>query len=108
MDNNRISWGHLVDFYEQDSSKILRMAPRLTKKHIDLPPFAPLNVSLAAQVLSHSVATGMSLMAQLNIIPGNVIGIFHATGFINTNISFANEFNTILKIFHFLSLTIQF
>ena len=108
MNNNRISWGHLVDFYEQDSSKSLRMAPRLTKKHIDLPPFAPLNVSLAAQVLSHSVATGMSLMAQWNIIPGNVIGIFHATGFINTNISFANEFNTILKIFHFSSLTIQF
>ena len=48
------------------------MAPRLSKKHVDLPPFAALRVSLAAQVLSHSVASGMAVMAQWNIISGLV------------------------------------
>ena len=70
IDGNDILWTHLIDFHEKDSSKPIRMAPRLTRRHIELPPFAPLRVGLAAQVLSHSVASGMAVMAQWNIISG--------------------------------------
>ena len=72
IETHDINWQHINDFYEADISKPIRMAPRLSKKHIDLPPFAALRVSLAAQVLSHSVASGMAVMAQWNIISGLV------------------------------------
>jgi hypothetical protein len=68
--DNDIMWTHLKEFYEKDCSKPIRMAPRLTRRHIELPPFAALRVSLATQVLSHSVASGMAVMAQWNIIAG--------------------------------------
>ena len=65
-----ITWDHIVEFYEKDSSKPVRTAPKLTKTHIDMPPFSALRVCLAAQVLSHSVASGMKFMAQWNLISG--------------------------------------
>ena len=67
-----IMWDHIVSFYETDSSKPVRLAPKLTRCHIDIPPFKDLRVHLAAQVMSHSVATGMAFMAQWNIIPGGL------------------------------------
>ena len=70
--DNEIKWDHVVRFFEKDSSQQIRLAPKLTKKHIELPPFAPLRVSLDAQVLSHSVASGVHMMAQWKIIPGVV------------------------------------
>ena len=70
LGETEILWDHVVAFYEADSSKPIRMAPKLTKTHITLPPFKPLRVCLAAHVLSHTVATGMALMSQWNIIPG--------------------------------------
>ena len=65
-----VLWRHIRSFYDLDSSKPIRMAPRLTKKHLDLPPFAPLRVRLATQILSHSVAAGMSAMIQWKQLPG--------------------------------------
>jgi len=38
------------------------MAPRLTDKHFNLPPFMNMRVNLAAQVLSHSVAAGINTL----------------------------------------------
>ena len=70
IDNKDISWSHIQEFFKLDSSKAIRLAPRLTKAHIDLPPFAPLRVYLACQVLSHSVAAGISAMVQWEILPG--------------------------------------
>lgn len=68
IDGNDILWQHLRDFYNADSSKAIRMAPKLKKTHVDLPPFSPLRVRLATQVLSHSVASGMAIMSQWGII----------------------------------------
>ena len=70
LDGKEMSWEHIRDFYDKDSAKAVRLAPRLTRKHIELPPFAPLRVCLATQVLSHSVAAGMAAMADWNIISG--------------------------------------
>ena len=70
VNGNDISWTHISEFYEMDSSKPVRLAPRLTKIHIDLPPFSPLRVYLAAQVISHSVAAGITAMVEWEILPG--------------------------------------
>ena len=39
MGENSISWDHVQTFYEVDTSKPIRMAQKLTKNHITLPPF---------------------------------------------------------------------
>ena len=73
VDGHDVLWEHIQQFFDMDSAKPVRLAPRLTRKHLELPPFAPLNVSLAAQVLSHSVAAGMTAMANWNVISGVLI-----------------------------------
>ena len=65
----KILWQYIREFYELDSTLQIRMAPRLTARHINLPPFAPLRVNLATQVLSHSVAAGISTLSSLGKLP---------------------------------------
>ena len=45
------------------------MAPKLKDKHIDLLPFSTIHVNLAAQVLNHSVASGISTLVSLKHLP---------------------------------------
>ena len=47
----------------------IRMAPKLTDRHIILPPFSAMHVNLAAQTLSHSVAAGINTLCTLNYLP---------------------------------------
>ena len=67
---HEILWDHVQAFYELDSSKPIRLAPKMTRKHIEMPAFSQLSVSHAAQVLSHSVVTGLHVMAQWEKLPG--------------------------------------
>ncbi|GFN82568.1 transposable element p transposase [Plakobranchus ocellatus] len=64
-----VSWSHIEEFYKQDSATPIRFATKLTKKHITLPPFANLSVKLATQVLSHTVAAGISAMVKQKSLP---------------------------------------
>ena len=64
-----VRWKHIADFYAADSKLPIKMAPKLTQKHIELPPFSPLRVKLATQVLSHSVAAGITTMVSLGALP---------------------------------------
>ena len=65
LDGKPVLWDHIVNFYELDKSSEIRMAPKLTDDHIELPPFKPMRVNLAAQVFSHSVAAGIFAMSKL-------------------------------------------
>ena len=65
LDGNPVLWDHIVNFNELDKSSEIRMAPKLTDDHIELPPFKPMRVNLAAQVFSHSVAAGIFAMSKL-------------------------------------------
>ena len=49
VDGNLVQWKHIEDFYHADSKLPIRMAPKLMHKHIELPPFAQLNVNLATK-----------------------------------------------------------
>lgn len=60
-----VCWNHVSEFYAFDKNLPIRMAPRLTDKHLDLPPFTNMRVNLAAQVLSHSVAAGIQTLSHL-------------------------------------------
>lgn len=61
--NGDISWTHVVRLYEEHCyASEYRMCPKLTRNHIELTSFAKMRVSLAAQVLSDTVANALELM----------------------------------------------
>lgn len=59
FDGKIASYKHVRELYDVDISSTLRIVPKLQKKCIDLPPFAAMNVALAARTLSESCAIGM-------------------------------------------------
>jgi len=60
-DSSTASWKHVEQFYQIDKMSAIRLAPKLTDRHLDLTSASKMRVSLAAQVLSHSVAAGMHM-----------------------------------------------
>ena len=70
-DDVEVRWQYIVDFYNRDKTMHIRMAPKLTDKHITLPPFSAMHVNLAAQTLSHSVAAGINTLCALNYLPND-------------------------------------
>ena len=64
-----IEWGYIVEFFNMDSRNSVRMAPKLTPAHIKLTGFSKMRVKYATQVLSHSVAAGISTMVTLKALP---------------------------------------
>jgi DNA transposase THAP9 len=85
------SWKYIEEFYEKDVHMSLRLAPKLTKRHIDLPPFTSMRVCLAAQVLSHSVATGILTHVALGSMPTVAT---HTSTFIENMDKLFNCFNS--------------
>ena len=68
VEGDEILWEHIEAFYALDSQLPIRMAPKLTKKHVELKAFTAMRVKLATQILSHSVAAGIATMCHLNIL----------------------------------------
>ena len=52
---------------------MIQMAPKLKERHIELPPFSAVQVNLAVQVLSHSVAAGISFLVTAKELPEDAI-----------------------------------
>ena len=51
-----ISWMHIVKLFEEHCEGVDSLVTKLTRQHVDLTSFSQMNVNLAAQVLSDSVA----------------------------------------------------
>ncbi|KAG8174818.1 hypothetical protein JTE90_002579 [Oedothorax gibbosus] len=66
-------WNHVVTLYETDSKKVYRSCPRLTDKHVYVSGLLKLNVKLAAQVLSNSVAAALCLYQSTGLL-GSTVG----------------------------------
>ena len=67
------------------------MAPKLQDEHIDLPPFSAMHVNLAAQVISHSVAAGISTLSILGHLD---VQAKHTASFIEMFDEMFNAFNS--------------
>lgn len=87
---NLIEWAHIHQFYQQDCKLGVRQAPKLTRKHFDLPGFSRMNVRMAAQILSHSVAKGMSLMSSFGALPPSA----------ERTAEFCNLFDSLFNVFN--------
>ncbi len=68
-DGKRIKWQYIEEFYNFDRQAAVRMAPKLTEKHVNLPPFTSMRVNLAAQVLSNTVAAGIDTLVGWEQLP---------------------------------------
>ena len=64
-----VSWQHIVEFYNIDKMQMIQMAPKFKEKYIELPPFSAMRVNFAVQVLSHSVAAGISFLVTVKELP---------------------------------------
>ena len=71
VDGEQVNWDPIVQLFKIDQASIVatKLAPKLTTKHITLPPFMKMNVPIAAQTMSRSVASGILQCIQSGQIP---------------------------------------
>ena len=69
VDGKLVRWQYITDFYNFDKSYKICMTPKLTNRHIDLPPFTSMHVNLAVQVLNHSIAAGITFLTRVGELP---------------------------------------
>lgn len=84
-------WGHIREFYDKDKDMVPRMAPKLRNIHLELPPFSPMRVCLAAQTLSHSVSRGILTHVSLGSMEPSAA---HTAGFIEKLDCLFDSFNS--------------
>ena len=85
------SWKHLTDFFKLDNLRTIKLAPRITAKHLFELKFAnKMKVKLASQVLSNSCAAALDLSVALKDLNPSVA----ATS------SFLKKFNDIFDVFN--------
>jgi hypothetical protein len=70
FDGGIAKWDHVKAFFDRDSRQTVKLAPKLKQVHLTLNNFKTMNVRLAAQVMSHTVAAGLCLYASL---PGDFL-----------------------------------
>ena len=68
------TWQHIEEFYNKDKTLSIRMAPRLTEKHIHPNGFSKMKVKFASQVLSHTVAAGLCSYVSMGNLPASALG----------------------------------
>jgi len=73
VDDSTAQWKHIDQFYQIDKQSSIRLAPKLTDRHIDVTSVAKMRVSLAAQTLSHSVADGIKLRVMTNELSSDAV-----------------------------------
>ena len=68
------TWQHIEEFYNKDKTLSIRMAPKLTEKHIHPNGFSKMKVKYASQVLSHTVAAGLCSYVSMGNLPASALG----------------------------------
>ena len=91
IDGHTIKWSYIKQFYECDSKLSIRLAPKITEKHLDLPPFAAMRVPLAAQVLSYTVSAALSTYVAIGKLPDEAV---HTAEFIKLIDGLFDTFNS--------------
>ena len=77
-------------FFKFEKSHSNRQAPMLTKKRINISEFKVMLANLATQVMSNSVAAGMTTLKTLGKLPGDV----------KTTIELISFFKKLLDLFN--------
>ena len=73
INGSTIAWKFIYQFYKRDICDEIRLAPKLTPKHMIENNFQKMKVCLAAQIFSRSVAAGMYLHVMLGALPPDAL-----------------------------------
>jgi hypothetical protein len=74
FDNKKASWAHIVEFYNRDSKQWMKMAPKLSKCHIEPNSFQRMKVKYAVQIFSNRVAAGMCTQMTCGFLSSEAVG----------------------------------
>ncbi|KFM73110.1 THAP domain-containing protein 9, partial [Stegodyphus mimosarum] len=70
--NNKVaSWEHIKSLWEFDRQMPHRIAPKLSDRHVNVDGLSTMNVKLAAQVFSHSLAAGLCFLSAVGRLPAS-------------------------------------
>lgn len=69
IDNDTVKWYYIRTVYEKDKEMSIRLAPKLTDKHIYCKTFDKMRVSMTTQVLSRTVAARIDTHSCLGSLP---------------------------------------
>lgn len=72
--NKVASWAHIVEFYNRDNKQWIKMAPKLSKNHIEPTSFQKMKVKYAVQIFSNRVAAGMCTQMSSGFLPSAAVG----------------------------------
>ncbi|XP_049964243.1 uncharacterized protein LOC126484691 [Schistocerca serialis cubense] len=68
------SWKDISQLYSNDLHRKYKLAPKLTKKVVELPAFSKMKVGTAVRVLSHTVAAGIDTLVFCGSMPLSATG----------------------------------
>ncbi|XP_075727930.1 uncharacterized protein LOC142769029 isoform X1 [Rhipicephalus microplus] len=68
-----VNWSHIVSLYQSSHELRLRLAPKLTERHVHQKPFSNMKVSRATQVFSASVSIAITAMVYAKVLPASAI-----------------------------------
>lgn len=69
INNDTAKWHYIRTFYEKDKEMNIRLAPKLTDKHIYCNTFDKMRVCMATQVFSRTFAAGFDTHSSLGSLP---------------------------------------
>lgn len=90
--DKKTSWTYIESFYNQDKQQFYRCAPKLTDAHLHPSTFQRMKVSLASQILSHTVASGMNVYLTMGGLPSEAIGTIEVIEKFNNLFDILNSF----------------
>lgn len=73
-DAQKASWRDIESFYESDIKRNNRLAPKLTKCHIQPTSFEKMRVKFATQIISSTVAASLETYVSLGALPLEAMG----------------------------------
>lgn len=69
FDGQICSFPHITDLFHEDVKHVPRTVPKLSYDHVNLAPYAEMNVGKAAQTLSESVSAGIKAYVHTKKLP---------------------------------------
>jgi hypothetical protein len=69
LPSSEVSISHVRKLVELQENSDFKIAPSLSKKHVDPKQFEKMKVNVAAQLLSHSTASALRFAVQANLLP---------------------------------------
>lgn len=86
------AWQYILELHRSDSHRKYKLAPKLTKKAVELPAFSKIKVSrpTAARVLSHNVSAAIETLVACDIMDSQALA----------TVEFCQKMNDLFDIFN--------